>query len=294
MKKKIIISIILITLLAISILGIVLVKKRAPILGELKDFAINSKNYILVRNSKEYKELKNADKSKRYYKNEKNIKIPILLYHNIPLEKSARSEYYMSTTQKQFEKQISGLKDLGYTFITYEDLIKYNNNELALPEYVVLLTFDDGYLDNYENAFPILKKYNIPATIFVIDNCVGAPGYFSWEQAKEMENSGLVSIHTHGKTHIPYGDESAEIVRDYISYAQSNLETQLGHPVAKIFAYPYGSCSETSINTLADLGFVQNLLEDRPNPSETLDMSRLVRIFAKQHYSLETLLKFML
>ena len=294
MKKKIIISIILITLLAISILGIVLVKKRAPILGELKDFAINSKNYILVRNSKEYKELKNADKSKRYYKNEKNIKIPILLYHKIPLEKSARSEYYMSTTQKQFEKQILGLKDLGYTFITYEDLIKYNNNELALPEYVVLLTFDDGYLDNYENAFPILKKYNIPATIFVIDNCVGAPGYFSWEQAKEMENSGLVSIHTHGKTHIPYGDESAEIVRDYISYAQSNLETQLGHPVEKVFAYPYGSCSETSINTLADLGFVQNLLEDRPNPSETLDMRRLVRIFAKQHYSLETLLKFML
>ena len=294
MKKKIIITTIIILMLVISILAVFLIKTRAPILGELKDFAINSKNTFTVKNSKEYKELKKADKTKKYYKSEKNIKIPILLYHNIPIEKSARSEYYMSTTQKQFEKQISGLKDLGYTFITYDDLIKYYNNELALPEYVVLITFDDGYLDNYENAFPIIKKYNIPVTMFVINDCVGGPGYFSWEQAKEMENSGLVSIHTHGKTHIEYGKESEELVRDYITYAHSNIETQLGHSTSKIFAYPYGSYSSTSIKTLSDIGFVQNLLGEKYNTSDTLNLNQLNRIFVKQNYSVETILKLIL
>ena len=273
---------------------IIILVKRPQFMGNCKDILINSKNYLLVRNSKEYKDLKAADKSKKYFKNEKNIKIPILLYHNIPTEKSERKDYYMNTTAKQFEKQIVGLKDLGYTFITYDDLIKYYNNELALPEYVVLITFDDGYLNNYENAFPIIKKYNIPVTIFVIDDCVGAPGYFTWQQAKEMEQSGLVSIHTHGKTHIPYGNESADIVENYISYAHSNLEQQLGHPSKKVFAYPYGSCSDISIKALSDQGFVQNLLGEKYNTSDTLDLSRLNRIFAKQNYSLETILKLIL
>lgn len=294
MKKKIILTSIIVLLIAISAFAAFLIKTRAPILGELKDFAVNSKNSLIVKNSKAYKELKKADKTKKYYKNEKNIKIPILLYHNIPIGKSARSEYYMSTTQKQFEKQISGLKELGYTFITYDDLIKYYNNELALPEYVVLITFDDGYLDNYENAFPIIKKYNIPATMFVIDSCVGAPGYFSWEQAKEMEASGLVSIHTHGKNHIPYGNESAETTANDVSYAHSNIESQLGHPTAKIFAYPYGSYSDSSIANLKDSGFVQNLLGETYNTSSSLDLSQLKRIFAKQNYNVDTILKLIL
>lgn len=294
MRKKIIILTIIILIIILSITAIVLVKTRAPILGDLKDLAINSKNEFIVKNSKEYKELKKADKTKKYYKNEKNIKIPILLYHNIPTEKSARNQYYMNTTQKQFEKQISGLKDLGYTFITYDDLIKYYNNELALPEYVVLITFDDGYLNNYENAFPIIKKYNIPVTMFVINDCVGSPGYFSWEQAKEMEESGLVSIYTHGKTHIEYGKESEEVIRDYISYAHSNIENQLGHPTLKVFAYPYGSYSSTSVQTLKDLGFVQNILDEKYNTSDSLDLNQLTRIFAKQNYSLYTILKLIL
>lgn len=294
MNKKIIMIITVLLLLIISITSLILIKMRHPLLGEVKDIALNFKNNIQVKTSNEYKELLKSDKTKKYYKNEKNIKIPILLYHQIPVQKSDRKNYYMNTTCSQFEKQISGLKNLGYSFITYDDLIRYNNNEIPLPEYVVLITFDDGYLDNYENAFPIIKKYNIPVTMFVIDDCVGAPGYFSWEQAKEMENSGLVTIHSHGKSHIPYGNESAEIVKDYISYAHSNIEKNLGHASNKVFAYPYGSYSDISIQTLSELGFVQNILEEKYNTSETLDLSRLTRIFAKQNYSVETILKLIL
>ena len=292
MKKKLLI---LISIFILSIiLCVILLITKPTFIREFKDILVNTKNTIVVKNSKEYKNLKTADKSKKYYKNEKNIKIPILLYHHVPSEKSERSEYYLNTSVNQFEKHISGLKDLGYTFITYEDLFKYYNNEIPLPEYVVLISFDDGYLDNYENAFPIIKKYNVPINVFVIDNGVGAPGYFSWEQAREMENSGLVHIYTHGKTHIPYGDESADLVKDYISYAHTHLEEELGHETLKVFAYPYGSCSDDSINALSELGFIQNLLGEQYNTSDTLDLNKLTRIYGKENYNLYTILKLIL
>lgn len=292
MKKKIFIFTSIIVILLVLCTCLLTIKPR--FIKEFKDFLVNAKNTIAVKNSQEYKDLKAADKSKKYYKSEKNIKIPILLYHQIPTEKSNREDYYLCTTAKQFEKQITGLKDLGYTFITYEDLIKYNNNELALPEYVVLLSFDDGYLNNYENAFPIVKKYNIPISIFVIDDCVGTNGYFSWGQAKEMEESGLVHIYTHGKVHIPYGNEPAEIVGDYIPYAHSHLEEELGHSTSKVFAYPYGSYSDVSINTLSGLGFIQNVLDERYNTTDTLNLSCLTRIYAKQNYNVYSILKLIL
>ena len=293
MKKKIIIILtILITLSAI--ISCFLLIKKPDFLKDFRDDLVNIKNTISVRNSQEYKNLKTADKSKKYYRSEKNIKIPILLYHQITNEKSNRNDYYLCTTSKQFEKQISGLKNIGYTFITYDDLIKYYNNELALPEYVAIITFDDGYLNNYENAYPVAQKYNIPINIFVIDNCVGSDGYFSWDQAREMEKSDLVNIYSHGKTHIPYGEESAEIVKEYISYAHTHLESELGHTVTKVFAYPYGSCSEISISALAELGFVQNLLGERLNTSDTLDLNGLGRIYVKQNYNVETILKLIL
>lgn len=293
MKRKTIIATLVMAMLAIVLSSILLITKP-PFLGDCKDILVNTRNKIIVKNSEEYKHLISADTSKKYFKNEKDIKIPILLYHHITTGKSDRKDFYMCTTTEQFKKQISGLQKLGYTFITYDDLIKYNNNELALPEYVVLITFDDGYLDNYENAFPIIKELNIPVSLFVIDNCVGAPDYFTWQQAKEMENSGLVDIYTHGKEHIAYGEESAETVANYISYAHSNLEKELGHTTTKIFAYPYGSCSESSITTLTDMGFIQNLIGEQNNSSNTLDLNRLNRIFAKQNYNIYTILRLIL
>ena len=123
---------------------------------------------------------------------------------------------------------------------------------------------------------------------------LGVLGYFSWDQAKDMENSGLVSIHTHGKLHIPYGDESAEVIEEYITYAHSHLEEELGHSVNKVFAYPYGSNSSISREVLSNLGFIQNMLEDKYNTSADLNLHYLKRITIQHNYDLGTILKFIL
>jgi hypothetical protein len=104
--------------------------------------------------------------------------IKILVYHNI-----SESEGTGETISKEaFENDMKDLIDNGYTAVLFDDLISYVEKGIDLPEKPVLITFDDGYLSNYELAFPILKKYNMKATIFVIGVSVGKTKY------KDTEN----------------------------------------------------------------------------------------------------------
>ena len=131
-------------------------------------------------------------------------KVPILIYHSV-VEKV---EKYTEVSIKEFNKHMLAIRLAGFNTITVEDLINYVEKGVDLPKNPICITFDDGYLDNYENAFPILQKYNMKATIFVIGSSVGNEGkykdtenistpHFTYEQAKEMIDSGLISIQSH-------------------------------------------------------------------------------------------------
>lgn len=246
------------------------------------------KQGIEVNLSSEYKI---SDKTKTYLKGEKNIRIPILLYHEITAETPERSMAYMHTTKDNFEKQVAGLLEYGYSVISYDDLIAYNNGEKALPEKVVLIDFDDGFIGNYLYAFDIVKKYNIPINIYVVDDLVGTPGYFNWDQAKEMSDTGLVSINTHGKTHIFYNKENPETLVEHIEYAHNNIENNLGKSVTKVFTYPYGAYTEEHLEALKQAGFLQNLTNDEINNSDSLNLYSLSRIYVMNHYSKYKILK---
>ena len=104
----------------------------------------------------------------QYKINEKNLEIPIFLYHHIVDNKSEIEYDYMQTSKDTFEKQITGLENSGYHFISYDDLIQYKEGKKTLYKKSAVLTFDDGYEDVYKNAYPILKEYNIPFTMFII------------------------------------------------------------------------------------------------------------------------------
>lgn len=287
MKKKILI-ISCITIAVLIFVGIYLYFFNKKILYNIYDGIKYVKQAVEVNLSSEYKPV---DKTKTYYKNEKNLRIPILLYHEITTNEPKRSMAYMQTTKDNFEKQVSGLLEYGYTVISYNDLIAYNNGEKALPEKVVLIDFDDGYVGNYENAFEVIKKYNIPINIYVVDDLVGTPGYFNWEQAKEMNDSGLVSINTHGKTHIFYNKETPETLKEHIEYAHSRIEEKLQKQVTKVFTYPYGAYTDEHLEILKNAGFIQNLTNDEINNSDTLNLYGLSRIYVMNHYSKYKVLK---
>ena len=121
-------------------------------------------------------------------------RIPILMYHAVSDDLWGEPELFVSPAA--LEEEIQALLDAGYTPITFEDL-----DHIQEIEKPVILTFDDGYDDNYTELFPILQKYKVKATVFVIVNDIGKKHKLTAEQIREMSDSGLVSIQSHTMSH---------------------------------------------------------------------------------------------
>ena len=220
-----------------------------------------------------------ATVNKKYGINDDNIDIPIFVYHNIVSNNSEVAYDYMQTTKDVFEKQIVGLKNLGYDFISYEQLQKFKNNEIELKKKSCLLTFDDGYKGVYENAYPIAIKYDIPFTVFVITNNMYMDETISWENAKEMQDSGLVTIASHSTNHPEFTSLSVEEAVNDVNRTYEIIEEKLGKQPIKIFTYPYGLHKEEQNDALWKEGYIQNLTDNRINKSKNLDLSRLHRCY---------------
>lgn len=227
-----------------------------------------------------------------YYIGQKNLQIPIFVYHDLVEDKSQIEYDYMQTTVERFEKQITGLIKLGYKPITYQDLVDYKEGKKALSKWSFIITFDDGYTGVYKYAYEIAKKYNIPMTSFLIDDCVGIPGYYTWDEAREMHDSGLISIYSHGLTHDRYSEVDKDVLVEQTEQAYKNLQTNLNDEnILKVFTYPYGLCTAEERTALDNAGFIQNLTDNRINLSNRLDLSGLHRSYPLNNSLFKILLK---
>ena len=130
--------------------------------------------------------------------------VPVLMYHHIDQEGNDST----AMTPALFEAQIAALAQAGYTAVLPDDLAAYVNQGKALPDKPIVITFDDGYLSNYEYAWPILEKYGMVATIFMVGSTTGntehykdtaypITPHFSYEQGAEMVASGVISLQSH-------------------------------------------------------------------------------------------------
>lgn len=215
----------------------------------------------------------------QYYIGEKNLELPIFVYHNIVNDESEIKYDYMQTTKKRFEEQINGLQAVGYHFINYDDLIKYKNGEKKLYKRSCIITFDDGCEGVYQNAYPIAKKYNIPFTMFIINENMENDGVITWQQAKEMEDSGLVTIASHSVNHPEFNKLKTEEACDNVNKSYDEIETKLGKKSKKIFTYPYGIYTKEQQEKLKEEGYIQNLTDNKINKSNNLDLYGLHRCY---------------
>lgn len=215
---------------------------------------------------------------------EKDIKIPILIYHAFQTPVPENDVYKLFSTEERFEENVKTLLDDGYTFITLEDLYKYKNGKIGLPEKNIIITMDDGWKGCYTEAFNVLKKYNVPATIFIVEELVGTDGYFTWDEAKEMYDTGLVKIHVHGRKHIDYSKVNKEILISDYNHTHNKIEEILGGKIQKIMAYPAGASSANSIKYLKEAGFEIQVQTKYGtiNKSSDLDLTNLGRIRGEQ------------
>lgn len=162
------------------------------------------------------------------------VDVPVLNYHKIDT-----LHHSLSLSPQEFEDQIRYLHESGYTGITPDQLMAHHKYGRGLPEKPVLITFDDGYADNYTNAFPILKKYGFTATIFLVTGKMGRdPNFLSWEQAREMQQAGFV-FGSHTVNHVVLTEMATEAALAELTGSAQDMERELGvRP--KYFAYQIG------------------------------------------------------
>jgi len=229
--------------------------------------------------------------AKTYLLSEKDIKIPVLLYHEFYEEEPSKDLWGLISTPEKFEKDMLCILEEGYTFVSLDRVIDYKNGLKGLPEKCVVLTFDDGYTSNYTLIYPILKKYNIPATIFVVGDMMDAPHHFDWDIAKEMNDKGLVKIYTHGHSHIDMTKLDIEEFREKTANNFKLLEEKLGKQEHIVFSYPLGFYNDETNKVLDELGVEMAMTTNLGlNDSETLKTGLLNRDYITYNYSERTIL----
>lgn len=163
--------------------------------------------------------------------------IPVLNYHQI----NDHDHNSLTVSSKQFAYQMEYLDKMGYHTITPAELTDALENGAALPEKPILITFDDGYEDNYANAYPVLRQYNMKATIFLISDYVSTyPNYLTWGQAEEMQKNGI-DFESHTLSHVELTKtESSEETLHQLIESKKAIDWRLKKDVGFI-AYPCGS-----------------------------------------------------
>jgi len=182
-------------------------------------------------------------------------RIPILMYHQVsdPSERNKKirntSPAYCLSVDK-FSEQMKYLAENGYQTLSLNELIK--SNEFR-SQNTVVITFDDGWSNNYTNAFPILERLGLTATIFVITDFVGKDGYMGWGELQEMTAPGI-SIQSHGASHTPLSLLETHEMFNELDGSKKSIEDQLGSSVDFLSA-PHGMIDQRVLDAARSIGY---------------------------------------
>lgn len=212
-----------------------------------------------------------VEKIEKIYQREivkkKKYEMPVIMYHRVIKDESEKGVHGTYVTVKQFEEQIRYLKKKGYETVTFKDLLNNRYKQrFDKNKKWIMLTFDDGYKDNYENAFPILKKYKFKGIIYILDGIE----YNKWDvdnsgnpekkfalmnqnELLEMQKYGI-EFGGHTSTHPRLAKLPTDKVKTEIINSKSNIEKLIGKELLS-FAYPYGSLNEEVKNVPQEAGY---------------------------------------
>lgn len=185
------------------------------------------------------------------------LRVPILMYHyvSVPPEDADIYRIDLSVSPDNFRQQMAFLAENGYTPIDFYDLSLAILNKIQLPDKPVIITLDDGYLDNYENAFPILQEFGFTATFFIITDYVDQnhPAYATWPMLKEMAAAGM-RLESHSRNHPDMSGRERDFLIWQLRGSQETLAAHLGY-TPRYFCYPGGRYDENTIAVLDELGY---------------------------------------
>jgi peptidoglycan/xylan/chitin deacetylase (PgdA/CDA1 family) len=154
-------------------------------------------------------------------------RIPIFMYHQVltaaERDQSLHTNPAYTVTVDHFRQQMGCLAETGYRTLTLDAVLE---SDADLTKAVVI-TFDDGWEDNWSNALPVMKEFGVRSTVFVVSAFVGMPGYMTWGQLREMAAAGM-AIQSHTATHRPLGELSDDEIRLELVTSKKTIEERVG------------------------------------------------------------------
>ncbi len=213
--------------------------------------------------------------------------IPIFMYHFVTDDygNATDSENYISPSK--LEEQLKYIIDKGYETVYITDL-----NELYKYTKPVALTFDDCFMFFYNNAFPLLKKYNLKASIYIITNYINGPNYLTTEQLKEMKESGIIDIQSHTLTHPKLTNIKLEQAEKEIIDSKKALK-ELLNVDSTVFCYPYGLYNNNIVKIVKEnYKFALNM-DGGIFHSNKNNLYNIPRIYANRSMSMNTFMNYL-
>jgi peptidoglycan/xylan/chitin deacetylase (PgdA/CDA1 family)/glycosyltransferase involved in cell wall biosynthesis len=196
--------------------------------------------------------------------------IPVLMYHRVVFQAPANSHHGIWVTTHSFEQHLVSLKRRGYSTITFEQYRRSLYGECTLPKKPIMLTFDDGYVDNYTLAYPLLRKYGFTAVIYLVAETARQTNFWdsdepqvprlNQKQIREMAEAGM-EFGSHTVTHPDLTTCSPEQVRKELLDSKRLIEQQAGKEIISL-AYPYGAVNETVKSLAVETGYTFGLAVD--------------------------------
>jgi len=190
-----------------------------------------------------------------------NLNIPIILYHNL----NPTVPGSMNITPQKFEANLKRLKDNGFTFIPLKEAVEYlQGKRTSLPPKPIVLTADDGWESVYTYMFPVIKKLNIPITLFIYPESISSRKHFlTWDQLKELKNSALVDIQSHTYSHPNFKVAKRklspaayeQLIHKELFTSKQILEEKMGIKVT-LLAWPFGIYNDYLENEAKKAGYV--------------------------------------
>lgn len=199
--------------------------------------------------------------------------VPILMYHRFGYEENT-----LFVSPENFKRQMSYIKNKGYNVISLDELVSGIKQGRKFRHNTVVITIDDGYQDNYIYAYSILKKYNFPATIFIIANFIGnKKDFMTWNEVKTMSANNIsFGGHTKNEVYIP-SIKRKEILWDETGGCKKLIETKLGKPV-DYFCYPTGGFTEEAKEMIKKAGYKGTCTTNRGFVELNKDVYELKRV----------------
>lgn len=184
------------------------------------------------------------------------IKIPIIMYHYVEYVKDDGDliRKRLDIVPSLFEGHLQALRKANYETYFVKDVPAIFDGSIRYSTQSAILTFDDGYEDFYTDVFPLLKKYHMRATLYVIYDYIGRKGFLNEKQIRELIESDLVEIGSHTLDHI-YLKQSPKLYADkQIIESKKKFEDRFGISI-KTFAYPYGAFNNDNIESVKKAGY---------------------------------------